>query len=172
MLHLRVKTMPCVKIFLEVTSASVNSDILDETVKRVSLVALKSFIRNSNFHFALHLKFLKSFQYQNTALNLYFFYLDINECAGSPCKNGATCQNIPGSYLCRCNAGFTGRNCNSGQLAHSLFNSNTFLQSIYPFRIMNFLQIRITNFYRYLQKDLISLILHLKTWLVSVLDRF
>ena len=54
----------------------------------------------------------------------------------------ATCLNIPGSYLCRCKAGFKGRTCNAGQLACSLFDSNTFLQSIYSFRI--------TNFYQYL----------------------
>ena len=79
-------------------------------------------------------------------LAFVLFYLDINECAVSPCKNGATCQNIFGSYLCRCKAGFTGRNCNSGKVVRSLFNFTTFLQSIYPFRIMNFLQFRITNF--------------------------
>ena len=38
-----------------------------------------------------------------------------------------------------------------------------FLQTIYPFRIMSYMQFRITNFYKYLQKDSISLILHLKT---------
>ena len=49
--------------------------------------------------------------------NLYQFvlsYLDINECAGSPCKNGAKCLNIPGRYLCSCKSGFTGRNCDTG----------------------------------------------------------
>ena len=56
--------------------------------------------------------------------------LDVDECAGTPCKNGAKCSNIPGSYLCSCKAGFTGKNCDTGQLARSLFNSNTFLQSI------------------------------------------
>ena len=33
----------------------------------------------------------------------------------------ATCQNIPGKYFCRCKAGFTGKNCDTGQLTHSLF---------------------------------------------------
>ena len=49
-LNLRVKTMPCVKIFLEVTDASVNPDLLDETAKVVSFFRLKSLIRNNNFH--------------------------------------------------------------------------------------------------------------------------
>ena len=56
-LNLRVETMPCVKIFLEVTDASVNPDTLDETAKVVSFVRLKSLIRNNNFLSCLHLKF-------------------------------------------------------------------------------------------------------------------
>ena len=47
-----VRTVLVVKIFLEVTDASVNPDILDETVKLVSFVSLKNFIRNSHFHLA------------------------------------------------------------------------------------------------------------------------
>ena len=47
-----VRTVLVVKIFLEVTDASVNPDILDETVKLVSFVSLKNLIRNSHFHLA------------------------------------------------------------------------------------------------------------------------
>lgn len=37
---------------------------------------------------------------------------DINECAlSSPCRNGATCKNIPGSYQCMCADGYEGRDC-------------------------------------------------------------
>ena len=52
---------------------------------------------------------------QEKLYQFVFSYLDINECARSPCKKDATCQNIPGSYLCICKAGFTGKNCNTGQ---------------------------------------------------------
>ena len=48
-----VRTVLVVKIFLEVTDASVNPDILDETVKLVSFLRLKNFIGNSYFHLAL-----------------------------------------------------------------------------------------------------------------------
>ena len=48
-----VRTVLVVKIFLEVTDANVNPDILDETAKVVSFVRLKSFIRNNNFNLAL-----------------------------------------------------------------------------------------------------------------------
>lgn len=37
---------------------------------------------------------------------------DINECMlSSPCRNGATCRNIPGSYQCLCAKGYEGRDC-------------------------------------------------------------
>lgn len=37
---------------------------------------------------------------------------DINECdLSSPCRNGATCRNIPGSYQCICAKGYEGRDC-------------------------------------------------------------
>ena len=48
-----VRTVLVVKIFLEVTDASVNPDILDEAVKLVSFLRHKNFIRNSYFHLAL-----------------------------------------------------------------------------------------------------------------------
>ena len=71
----------------------------------------------------------------------------------------ATCQNIPGSYLCSCKAGLTGRNCDTGQLARSLSYSTIFL-----FRILNYLQ--------YHWKGLISLILPLEPYLIGFLDCF
>ena len=33
---------------------------------------------------------------------------DINECLGNPCGLNATCTNLPGTFNCACNAGFTG----------------------------------------------------------------
>ncbi|KAJ7323451.1 hypothetical protein OS493_031651 [Desmophyllum pertusum] len=35
----------------------------------------------------------------------------INECTKSPCKNGATCVNLQGSYRCNCKSGYSGNNC-------------------------------------------------------------
>ena len=37
-----------------------------------------------------------------------FLSLDIDECRPSPCHVNATCTNFPGSFVCRCNAFFTG----------------------------------------------------------------
>ena len=42
-------------------------------------------------------------------------YTDINECANNPCKNGAACVNLPGSYHCDCKSGYTGNNCETGE---------------------------------------------------------
>ncbi|XP_037297103.1 fat-like cadherin-related tumor suppressor homolog isoform X2 [Manduca sexta] len=37
--------------------------------------------------------------------------LDVDECAGEPCLNGATCLNEPGSFRCLCPPDKTGMNC-------------------------------------------------------------
>ena len=47
-----VRTVLLVKISLDVTDARVSLDILDETVKLVSFVRLKNYIRNSSFNLA------------------------------------------------------------------------------------------------------------------------
>ncbi|XP_078357449.1 uncharacterized protein LOC144642352 isoform X2 [Oculina patagonica] len=36
---------------------------------------------------------------------------DINECTNNPCKNGATCVNLQGSYRCDCTSGYSGNTC-------------------------------------------------------------
>lgn len=34
--------------------------------------------------------------------------IEINECASSPCQNGATCQDKLAQYACACASGYTG----------------------------------------------------------------
>ena len=41
----------------------------------------------------------------------YLYFTDINECAPAPCKNGATCVDLVGSYRCDCATGFLGLTC-------------------------------------------------------------
>ena len=45
-------------------------------------------------------------------MNEEFFNLiliiDVDECVTDLCKNGATCADLVGSYLCDCPAGYTG----------------------------------------------------------------
>ena len=43
-----------------------------------------------------------------------YFSVDVDECTTTPCKNGAACINLPGSYRCDCNSGYTGKHCESG----------------------------------------------------------
>ncbi|KAK2153589.1 hypothetical protein NP493_2290g00000, partial [Ridgeia piscesae] len=38
-------------------------------------------------------------------------HCDIDECASSPCRNGATCNDAVNSYTCRCVAAYTGNLC-------------------------------------------------------------
>lgn len=40
--------------------------------------------------------------------------LDIDECLKGPCLNGAECENVPGDYRCKCDPGYTGKNCGKG----------------------------------------------------------
>ncbi|XP_035673492.1 fibropellin-1-like [Branchiostoma floridae] len=35
----------------------------------------------------------------------------VNECLNSPCNNGGVCADLPDGYLCICQAGWTGQNC-------------------------------------------------------------
>ena len=51
----------------------------------------------------------------NERANLFDF-TDIDECLQNPCSNSVTCQNVPGSYTCVCNAGWAGQDCDIGRL--------------------------------------------------------
>lgn len=49
-------------------------------------------------------------------------FTDINECeTKEPCQNGGTCKNLPGTYKCSCQPGYTGRNCQKGVYRHIYF---------------------------------------------------
>ena len=37
-----------------------------------------------------------------------FNHIDIDECGGNPCHANASCENIVGSFICRCDEEFTG----------------------------------------------------------------
>jgi len=40
---------------------------------------------------------------------------DIDECAGNPCQNGATCNNLQNQYTCTCAGGWQGTTCDVGK---------------------------------------------------------
>ncbi|XP_004285134.2 protein crumbs homolog 1 isoform X1 [Orcinus orca] len=59
---------------------------------------------------------------------------DVDECSSSPCQNGGTCENLPGTYTCRCpfdnhsGAFYGGRNCSDLLLSctdHPCLNNGT-----------------------------------------------
>ncbi|CAH2063954.1 unnamed protein product, partial [Iphiclides podalirius] len=45
---------------------------------------------------------------------------DVDECAGEPCLNGATCRNEPGSFRCVCPPDKTGMNCGNPLYSHAV----------------------------------------------------
>ena len=45
-----------------------------------------------------------------------YYVVDINECLSSPCENGGTCSTPQlNMFSCKCAAGYTGTNCDSGK---------------------------------------------------------
>ena len=43
------------------------------------------------------------------------FYSDIDECQSNPCLNGGTCRNLENHYMCDCQTGYEGLNCQTGK---------------------------------------------------------
>ena len=47
----------------------------------------------------------------------YSLYVDIDECAISPCQNGGSCTDRINAYTCDCADGYFGTNCETGNNA-------------------------------------------------------
>ena len=57
-----------------------------------------------------------SYDTENWKTIYIFFLLDVDECASSPCQNGGTCVDVVNAYTCNCVPGYTGDNCDTGNL--------------------------------------------------------
>ena len=42
-------------------------------------------------------------------------FLDIDDCASTPCENNGTCTDLVADFQCACAAGFTGKNCSQSK---------------------------------------------------------
>ena len=47
------------------------------------------------------------------------FAVDINDCAGVTCSNGASCRDLVNAFACRCAPGYDGRLCENGTITSS-----------------------------------------------------
>ena len=45
---------------------------------------------------------------QYCSIKRFFIFTDIDECATNPCHADGTCTNIPGTFQCACNQGYSG----------------------------------------------------------------
>ena len=47
-------------------------------------------------------------------LIIAYIFVERNECASNPCKNGGTCSDQVNKYSCNCVPGYVGYNCQIG----------------------------------------------------------
>ena len=53
-----------------------------------------------------------------TALKIYLYLWDNNDCNSDPCENGATCADEVNDYKFSCMAVYDGKNCSQSKLDH------------------------------------------------------
>ena len=68
---------------------------------------------------------------KNKIKYMFGLSLDVNECVTKPCRNSGTCENLQGSYRCKCKAGFLGKHCEIGLYACHLFFSFSALVAVF-----------------------------------------
>ena len=61
-------------------------------------------------------------------------FIDIDECASSPCQNGGSCTDQVNGYSCNCVYGYNGTDCETG-------NNTTSLQIWYKYQQVSWLNI-------------------------------
>ena len=51
--------------------------------------------------------------------SVVFHISDVDECLTLPCLHDGVCNNLDGSYNCSCQEGWSGDNCQTGNLLHT-----------------------------------------------------
>ena len=63
-----------------------------------------------------------------------FHFVDFDECASSPCQNGATCSTPQlDMYSCECVAGYTGQTCETGEDLIYTSTLHLFMHCLLPY---------------------------------------
>ena len=58
----------------------------------------------------------------------FLVFADVLECGSNPCLNGATCMEGTNAFLCNCDIGWEGTNCETGKLdSHSLLGHSSLI---------------------------------------------
>ena len=110
---------------------------------------------------------LNLFSHSAQHSNFIFFWIDINECLEDPCHSNATCHNTEGSYVCWCDAGFTGNgtSCTSMQPYVAWHNLSWFGTWLLRTHILHcVIHVLATIFYTYMYVSSIQIFVHWYTY--------
>ena len=73
----------------------------------------------------------------------FLYSADTDECASGPCQNGGTCTDQVNGYLCSCVAGYSGADCQTGELT-VVYECNTIVDSLVFFSKLA-VELHVTN---------------------------
>ena len=59
------------------------------------------------------------------------FAVDIDECDSSPCEHESTCMDAVNGYTCTCTDGYTGVNCQTGNILQLPLPDVNFINSLF-----------------------------------------
>lgn len=60
-----------------------------------------------------------------------FIFSDIDECSSNPCANGGTCVDSVNDFRCICPAGFSGKNCSTGNFSQTCLPVSLSFKSLF-----------------------------------------